>query len=66
VIDRAAGSLLGTTADPVVSCDMIMRPESLIIAKPQTQCTAELLRLFGWYDNEWAFAHRMIDSVKLL
>ncbi|SPF78347.1 type I glyceraldehyde-3-phosphate dehydrogenase [Pseudoprimorskyibacter insulae] len=54
--------VLGVTDDPVVSADMRMRPESLVIALPETQCVGtRQIRIFGWYDNEWGFSARMID-----
>ena len=32
------------------------------MALPETRVTSGgLLRLFGWYDNEWGFANRMLD-----
>lgn len=66
LIERGCSPILGTTADPVVSCDMAMLTQSLIVATPQTQASPGLVRVFGWYDNEWAFAHRMIDALKLI
>jgi len=66
MINRKISPILGTIADPVVSSDMVMRTESLIVATLQTQCTPKMLRVFGWYDNEWAFAHRMIDAVGMI
>lgn len=59
----AKGSpVIGVTDDPVVSADMRMRPESVVIALPETlQTGPRQLRVFGWYDNEWGFSARMID-----
>ncbi|WP_394199519.1 type I glyceraldehyde-3-phosphate dehydrogenase [Litoreibacter albidus] len=65
-ISDAAGAIIGTISAPVVSSDMAMRPESLIVATPQTQTADRQLRVFGWYDNEWAYANRMIDAVLLI
>ncbi len=49
-----AGGVIGTTAKPVVSTDLRARPESIVMALPETRTTAGgLLRVFGWYDNEW-------------
>lgn len=57
----AASGVLGWTDRPLVSSDLRMRPESLVLAGPETLCGPGLTRLFGWYDNEWGFANRMID-----
>ncbi len=59
---KAAGGVIGWTDRPLVSSDLRARPESIIMALPETRATqGGLLRLFGWYDNEWGFANRMID-----
>jgi glyceraldehyde 3-phosphate dehydrogenase len=59
---RAAGGVIGTTDRPLVSSDLRARPESVVMALPETKATAQgLLRVFGWYDNEWGFSNRMLD-----
>jgi len=36
-----------------------------VIAAPQVQVMAQaLVRVFGWYDNEWGFSARMFDVAK--
>jgi len=55
-------SIIGFTDKPLVSSDLRSRPESLIVSLPETRVTAQgLLRVFGWYDNEWGFSCRMLD-----
>jgi len=57
-----AGGVIGCTQKPLVSSDLRARPESIVIALPETRVTGGgLLRVFGWYDNEWGFACRMLD-----
>jgi glyceraldehyde 3-phosphate dehydrogenase len=56
--------VIGTTPWPNVSSDLRARPESLILALPETQRIGDQLRVFGWYDNEWGFSARMIDMVR--
>ncbi|MCC6007973.1 MAG: aldehyde dehydrogenase [Rhodobacteraceae bacterium] len=57
-----AGGVIGTTHLPLVSSDLCQRPESVIMALPETRVTAAgLARVFGWYDNEWGFSNRMLD-----
>ena len=37
------------------------------MALPETHATAGgLLRVFGWYDNEWGFSNRMLDVARLM
>ncbi|NEX45898.1 type I glyceraldehyde-3-phosphate dehydrogenase [Pseudotabrizicola algicola] len=59
---HAAGGVIGVTDRPLVSTDLRARPESIVMATPETRVTAGgLLRVFGWYDNEWGFSNRMLD-----
>jgi glyceraldehyde 3-phosphate dehydrogenase len=58
----APGSVIGATDRPLVSTDLRARAESVIMACPETKVTAQgMLRVFGWYDNEWGFSNRMLD-----
>jgi glyceraldehyde 3-phosphate dehydrogenase len=57
-----AGPILGYIEKPLVSSDLRGRPESLIIAGPEIKRSkGGMLRVFGWYDNEWGFSCRMLD-----
>ena len=59
---RTAGGVIGWTDKPLVSVDLRARPESITMALPETQMTDQgMLRVFGWYDNEWGFSCRMLD-----
>ena len=59
---RAAGGVIGATDKSLVSTDLRARPESIVMACPETRVTAGgMLRVFGWYDNEWGFSNRMLD-----
>ncbi len=59
---RAAGGVIGATDQALVSSDLRARPESIVMACPETRVTpGGMLRVFGWYDNEWGFSNRMLD-----
>ncbi|WP_395540885.1 type I glyceraldehyde-3-phosphate dehydrogenase [Neotabrizicola sp. sgz301269] len=59
---RAAGGVIGSTDRPLVSTDLRHRRESIVMACPETRVTPQgMLRVFGWYDNEWGFSNRMLD-----
>ncbi|PKP74926.1 MAG: glyceraldehyde-3-phosphate dehydrogenase [Alphaproteobacteria bacterium HGW-Alphaproteobacteria-6] len=61
------GGVIGTTDRALVSSDLRARPESIVMALPETCVTrGGLLRVFGWYDNEWGFANRMLDVARLM
>lgn len=56
------GGVFGWTEKPLVSSDLRGRPESIILSGRETSVSAGgLLRVFGWYDNEWGFSCRMLD-----
>ncbi|MBO9409874.1 aldehyde dehydrogenase [Shimia sp. R9_1] len=59
--------ILGWTRKPLVSTDLRARPESLIVSERETSVSVGgLLRVFGWYDNEWGFSNRMLDMARLM
>jgi len=59
--------LLGWITQPLVSTDLRGRPESLILSGAETSVSVGgLLRLFGWYDNEWGFSNRLLDMARLI
>ncbi|WP_128254584.1 type I glyceraldehyde-3-phosphate dehydrogenase [Falsirhodobacter deserti] len=64
---RKAGGVVGAVDGPLVSTDLRARPESIVMACPETRITPQgMLRVFGWYDNEWGFSNRMLDVARLL
>ena len=64
----AQNPVIGLTEDATVSTDLRARPESLVIAVPETIVSngGQQIRIFGWYDNEWGFSARMIDMARLM
>lgn len=59
--------LFGWTDEALVSSDLRGRSESVILCGPETSVSAGgLLRVFGWYDNEWGFSCRMLDMARLI
>ncbi|GAA6206968.1 type I glyceraldehyde-3-phosphate dehydrogenase [Cognatishimia sp. WU-CL00825] len=65
--EAARAGILGSTKKPLVSTDLRMRPESLVVCEKETSVSVGgLLRVFGWYDNEWGFSCRMLDMARLM
>ncbi len=59
---QAIDGVLGWTEQPLVSSDLRMRSESLVLVGPELSVSVGgLLRVFGWYDNEWGFSMRMLE-----
>ena len=69
-IDAASGSLKGVmavTVKPLVSSDLNHCPASVTMHLDQTKVMPDgMVRLFGWYDNEWGFSNRMSDIASYL
>lgn len=59
-------NILATTRDPVVSVDMNHTIYSAILDENETYANNKFIRILAWYDNEWAFAKRMIDCTNLI
>jgi len=65
--DASTGSLRGILAfsnEPLVSIDYRKDPHSAIIDGLSTGTNGSMVRVLAWYDNEWAYATRLIDSFK--
>lgn len=63
----AQKGIISATEKPLVSSDLRARPESIIMALPETRVSkGGLVRVFGWYDNEWGFSNRMLDVAMLM
>ncbi|MBT2130763.1 type I glyceraldehyde-3-phosphate dehydrogenase [Aliiroseovarius lamellibrachiae] len=65
--DGAMKGVLGYNDEELVSIDFNHSEESAIFAADQTKVTGNrLVRVLGWYDNEWGFSTRMADlAVKM-
>ena len=67
--DAAAGPLKGIlryTTDPIVSRDIVGDPASCIFDAQLTQVQDHLVKVFGWYDNEWGYTSRLVDLTELV
>jgi glyceraldehyde 3-phosphate dehydrogenase len=65
----AAGPMAGIlrySTDPLVSRDIIGDPASCVFDSPLTQASGTLVKVFGWYDNEWGYACRLADLAALV
>jgi len=58
--------ILEYTEDPIVSSDIVGNPHSCIFDSLSTMAIGNLVKVIGWYDNEWGFSNRMVDLVGLV
>ena len=61
---RAATS--STRTDPLVSTDINESPYSCVFDSKLTMARGNLVKVFGWYDNEWGYSCRLVDLVNKL
>jgi len=55
--------ILGYSTDPLVSIDIVHTPQSSTVDSLETAVLeGKLVRVVSWYDNEWGFSNRMIDT----
>ncbi|MFI1154646.1 type I glyceraldehyde-3-phosphate dehydrogenase [Streptomyces sp. NPDC020817] len=62
--EAAEGPLKGVlrvSDAPIVSRDIVGDPASCIVDAPLTQANGDLVKVFGWYDNEWGYTNRLVD-----
>ncbi|MDF1762938.1 MAG: glyceraldehyde 3-phosphate dehydrogenase NAD-binding domain-containing protein [Oleibacter sp.] len=60
-------AILGITREPHASIDFNHDPRSAIVDATQTRVSGgQLLKLLVWFDNEWGFANRMLDTALCL
>ncbi len=67
----AAGSgpladVLDYSEDPLVSSDIVGSPASCTFDAPLTIALGSLVKVFGWYDNEWGYSNRLVDLAKIV
>jgi glyceraldehyde 3-phosphate dehydrogenase len=59
--------ILGFETRPLVSCDFVNDPRSAVIDGPSTMVVnGTQLKIYAWYDNEWGYACRLADIVRMV
>lgn len=56
--------ILEYTEDPIVSSDIIGNPHSVIFDAKSTMSSGNLVKVVGWYDNEFGYSCRVVDLVR--
>jgi len=62
----ADGPLAGVLAysdEPIVSGDVVGSPASCTFDAPLTLAMGNLVKVMGWYDNEWGYTSRLVDLI---
>lgn len=58
--------ILAVTEEPLVSSDIVGSTESAIVDLSLTRVTGNLVKVFAWYDNEYAYSMRLVEMVQTL
>ena len=58
--------ILEYTEDPIVSSDIVGNSHSCIIDGLSTMANGNLVKVLGWYDNEWGYSNRLVDLTELV
>ena len=59
--DGPLKGVLEYTADPIVSSDIVTNPHSCVFDSDLTMSMGSLVKVLGWYDNEWGYSNRLVD-----
>ncbi len=59
--DGPLKSVLEYCTAPIVSSDIVTNAHSCIFDSDLTMSMGTLVKVFGWYDNEWGYSNRLVD-----
>lgn len=58
--------ILAYSEEPIVSMDLRGNPYSCIFDAPLTRVIDNMVKVFGWYDNEWGYSNRLVDLAEMI
>jgi glyceraldehyde 3-phosphate dehydrogenase (phosphorylating) len=59
-------NVLEYSEEPLVSSDIVGSPASCTFDSELTQSIGNMVKVFGWYDNEWCYSCRLVDLVEIV
>jgi glyceraldehyde 3-phosphate dehydrogenase len=59
--DGPMKDVLVYSEDPIVSSDIVGSPASCTFDAPLTMAMGNMVKVLGWYDNEWGYSNRLVD-----
>jgi glyceraldehyde 3-phosphate dehydrogenase len=65
----SSGPLAGVLTysdEPIVSSDIVGSPVSCTFDSPLTMAMGNLVKVLGWYDNEWGYSNRLVDIAVII
>ena len=64
--DASYRGVLEYSDEPLVSADIVGNPSSCIFSSLDTMANGRMVKVLGWYDNEWGYSNRLVDLVEFL
>jgi glyceraldehyde 3-phosphate dehydrogenase len=64
--DGPLAGILEYSTDDLVSSDITGNPASAVFDSSLTRVDGRHIKVVAWYDNEWGFSHRVIDTLELM
>lgn len=62
--DNELNGILEYTKDPIVSIDIVGNPHSCIYDSKLTSVLGNMVKVVGWYDNEWGYSNRLAELIR--
>ena len=64
--DPSYKGVLEYSDEPLVSADIVQNPASCIYSSVDTMTMGNMVKVLGWYDNEWGYSNRLVDLVEFV
>ncbi len=64
--DGPLAGVLEYSEEPLVSTDIVGSPASCVFDSGLTMASDNLVKVCGWYDNEWGYSNRLVDLVRTI
>ena len=61
--DPSYRGVLEYSEEDLVSADIVGNPASCIFSSVDTMANGRMVKVLGWYDNEWGYSNRLVDLV---
>lgn len=62
--DGPLRGIMHYTEDPIVSTDIVTDPASVVLDAGMTNSMGTMVKVLGWYDNEWGYSNRLVDLMR--
>jgi glyceraldehyde 3-phosphate dehydrogenase len=61
--DKSYRGVLEYSEEQLVSADIVGNPASCIFSAEDTMANGRMVKVLGWYDNEWGYSNRIVDLI---